>query len=297
MPNLSKPLKILAAVFLSILPVIGADESAVRAVVEAEQNFARAGIERGIRESFLQFFADDSIIFAPEPKNGKKFYTKYQEKGRKLIWQPIFGTIANSDEFGVTTGPWEMQQSAADSTALGFGQFVSVWKKQRNNSWKVLVDVGVDNPQPSEPPGQIQFLPPNDTLPKDDVDLRREALKKTEISLGGLLKEGAGSAIASSASNDIRVFRENTFPAVGKTAAKLLLSADNGKMTRTTSGSGMSAAADLAYRYGSYVSERANVTERGYYLTIWRAEGDKDWKILIDLQKKAPEKKEPEKKS
>src|SRR4030081_2255218 len=100
MPILSKSVKILAALFWSILPVIAADENALRAVVESEQNFARTGVERGIRESFLQFFADDSIIFAPEPKNGKKFYTNYEERGQKLIWQPIFATVASSSELG-----------------------------------------------------------------------------------------------------------------------------------------------------------------------------------------------------
>jgi len=30
------------------------------------------------------------------------------------------------------------------------------------------------------------------------------------------------------------------------------------------------------------------VTERGYFLSIWKAERDGAWKIIVDLQKKAP---------
>lgn len=292
MPILSKLTTIVAALLLSILPAIGAEENtttqALRSMVDAENSFARTSVERGIRASFLQFFADDSIIFAPEPKDGRKFYTSYEDKGQRLIWQPIFATIASSGELGVTTGPWEMQKSATDKTPIGFGDFLSVWKKQKDNSWKVMVDVGIDHPQPSDAPEKIQFLLSGEAPAKADVDLARSTLEKAESTLADTLKEGAGSAINASASYEIRVLRDNSLPAVGRDAARLMLSSDNGKMTRKNSGGGMSAAGDLAYRYGSYANERGNVTERGYFLTIWKGEFNRDWKILVDLQKKAP---------
>ncbi len=295
MSPLSKLAGISLALSLSILPAVGADEKspddALRAVVESENNFARAGAERGIRDSFLQFFADQSIIFAPEPKDGKKFYTEYKDKGRKLIWQPIFATVAKSGDIGLTTGPWEMRTSMTDNKSLGYGEFTTIWKKQRDNSWKVALDVGIQHDQPRDPPGEIQLLPPGDAT--TNVDLARSALEKAEKTFAEMLKEGAGSAITAAASNDIRVLRENSFPGVGKVAAKLMLSSDNAKVTREKAGGGMSAAGDLAYRYGTYSAERANVSERGYFFSVWKAEADQDWKILLDLQKKEPP---PEKK-
>jgi ketosteroid isomerase-like protein len=289
---LSKALKISVGLLLSILPALGAEEhtslQALRALMATENNFSRASVEHGIRDSFLQFFADDSIIFAPEPKNGKKFYANYEDKGRKLIWQPIFATIANSADLGVTTGPWEMKKSASDDTPIAFGQFVSIWKKQLDKSWKVIVDVGMDNPQPKKPPGEVRLSPPNEMLQSEDVDLSRRALENAEIAFAEALTEDEGGAIVTWASNDIRVFRENAFPAVGKTTAKLLLNSDTAKMMRTSSGGGMSASADLAYRYGAYSADQTNVTERGYFLSIWKAERNGAWKIIVDLQKKAP---------
>ena len=293
---LSRSLAIFFASTMSIFaaddePIVTVENAAlhsVRALAETENNFSRASMEHGIRASFLQFFADDAIIFAPGPTNGKKFYAKYEGKGRKLMWQPIFATLANSGELGLTTGPWEMQKSAADKTPIAFGQFVSVWKKQRDNSWKVTVDVGIDNPPPPDAPGEVQLFRPNEKLRNGDVDLARTALAKAEATLSDTLKEGVGSAIVASASEDIRVFRDNSFPAVGKTAARLMLGSDNGKMARKNSGGGLSASADLAYRYGSYSSERTNVNERGYFLTIWKLESDQNWRIILDLQKKEP---------
>jgi len=129
---LSKSLKVCVELLLSILSALGAEENAslqaLRALVATENNFSRASVEQGIRDSFLQFFADDSIIFAPEPKNGKKFYTNYEDKGRKLSWQPIFATVGNSAELGVTSGPWELKNFANDSTPILRGPVLNAKK-------------------------------------------------------------------------------------------------------------------------------------------------------------------------
>jgi ketosteroid isomerase-like protein len=261
---------------------------ALRSVVEAEKSFAKTSVERGIRESFLQFFAEDSVVFTPAPTNGKKFYANYDDKGRQLNWQPIFATISNAGDLGFTTGPWEMKKSAADETPIAFGDFVSIWKKQRDKSWKVVVDLGVDHPEPSAPPGEVQLLPPNETLHGIDVDLERRALEKREKTLVDALAIDAGAAITDFADDAIHVYRENSFPAVGKDAAKLMLGSDHGKVTRKTSGGGVSTSGDFAYRYGSYSAERANVKEQGYFLVIWKLDLNREWKIIGDVQKKAP---------
>src|SRR6266487_928128 len=59
LPILSKSLKISVGLLLSILPAFGAEEhtslQALRALVATENNFSRASVEHGIRDSFLRF--------------------------------------------------------------------------------------------------------------------------------------------------------------------------------------------------------------------------------------------------
>jgi ketosteroid isomerase-like protein len=289
MVTLSRRSSIFAALLLSTFAV-AADNTALRSLVEAEKSFAATSAERGIRESFLQFFAENSIIFAPEPKNGKKFYTYYEDKGRKLTWRPIFATIAQSGELGVSAGPWELAKSKTETTPIAFGDFLSIWRKQPDNSWKVIVDVGVDHNQPGDLPAEPQLLSANEGRAKADVDLARRALQQTERKLGEAMQASGASAIAAVASEYIRVLRQNALPTVGRDAATALLANDRRSMTRTFIDGGMAEAADLAYRYGSYSSQDKNVTARGYYLTIWRMESRGDWKVLVDLQKETAEK-------
>jgi ketosteroid isomerase-like protein len=261
--------------------------AAVSAVAEAERNFARAAVAHGIRDSFLQNFADDGVVFAPAPTKAKAFYKKYEDKGRRLIWQPVFATASNSGDLGLTTGPWELKKSATDETSLAFGQFVSVWKKQADNSWRVIVDVGIDHPQPPGPPGDLQLSPPNEPLGKADAKMQRDAFEKAEQTFHDALKVDAGAALLEAGGDDMRVFRDNAFPTVGKPAAKLLAGSDHAKTTRINSGGGISGSGDLAYRYGAYSSEQPGGNERGYYLILWSVDLKGTWKILIDLQKKA----------
>src|SRR6266508_4513879 len=45
-------------------------------VVQAERTFASYCVEHGIAESWIEFFADDGIIFRPGPVIAKEFYRK-----------------------------------------------------------------------------------------------------------------------------------------------------------------------------------------------------------------------------
>ena len=73
----------------------------------------------------------------------------------------------------------------------------------------------------------------------------------------------------------------------GRRAAQLL-SNNHEKIARRKSGHGSSSSSDLAYAYGSYSARAGNQTENGYYLTIWQIDPDRNWKIIIDLQRKVP---------
>src|SRR5512145_1769415 len=44
---------------------------ALDSLVEAERAFARAAVQKGIRDSFLEYFADDALALTPEPQPAK----------------------------------------------------------------------------------------------------------------------------------------------------------------------------------------------------------------------------------
>jgi ketosteroid isomerase-like protein len=263
------------------------DIKGAREVFEAEKAFARDGFERGIRESFLKFFADDSVLFAPGPTNGKAFYEKFAEKGRRLIWGPSFATISNSGEMGVTTGPWHLEKSNTDNEVLGYGEFATIWKRQANKEWKVALDIGIEHPKPPGEQPKAQLLAPAATRkPDKNAPSNESALANAEKIFLEALAVNELKALIDSASSDLRVLRDGAFPVLGKEAVPKI-TGPTGKVTRTNQGGGISDARDLAYRYGSYVREAGGKTDRGYFFSVWQFE--QTWRLLLDLHKKKEE--------
>jgi ketosteroid isomerase-like protein len=290
---LSKPLGIFCVLALIAPAVVRSEdvdlEKAIGSLVDAEKSYNKLAAEKGFRAASLQVFADDGVAFAPKPVNGKKYWEKETEDP-VLSWQPIFASIARSGDLGYTTGPWEYRKTRDDPKPQAFGHYNTLWRKNAAGVWRVVVDVGTEHRQPSEPPDEVEtFLPDFPVARPESV---REKLQEAQKSFTELLAKDAGAAVLAKAGDNVRVYRRGEFPAVGKTAAQLMLSSDHGKETRTRAGGEVSRSNDLAYEYGEYSNEHANVTERGIYFAIWQLDLSSDWRLVLDLQKKAP----PEKK-
>src|SRR2546427_5630986 len=124
----------------------------LKSMVETERAFSRTSEEKGIRESFAQFIADDGILFRPGPVLGKKWMQEHplpaSTTRQWLSWQPIFAAVSRAGDLGYTSGPWEFKNDIKDATPAKFGNFMTVWKKQADGSWKFALDLGISNPEP-----------------------------------------------------------------------------------------------------------------------------------------------------
>jgi ketosteroid isomerase-like protein len=265
---------------------------AVRAMVESERKFYQTGQEKGTRAAFLAFLADDAVVFRPGPVNGKEAWGKRPETGLDLIWEPTFAAIARSADFGYTTGPARWRANKKDEKFLGYGQFVSIWKKQKDGSWKVGLDCGIENPEPVGKPEPLRmFVPDDGSKVRIDFDAGREALQEAQQKFVEVAKANSADAALGVAGEEIRVYHDDSFPAVGKNAAGVLLSAKVGKMSYEPMGSDMSHSADLSYTYGKYSLSHNGSAEPGHFFQIWQTDAAGSWKLVLDWQQALPAQK------
>jgi ketosteroid isomerase-like protein len=274
--------------------------SALQAVVETERAFSKASEEKGTRESFMAFIADDGILFRPTAVKGKQWMLEHpvpsSPKRGLLTWQPIVAGVSAAGDMGYTTGPWEFKQDINDEKAVAFGNFMTVWKKQRDGSWKFAVDLGISNPQPLAPIAPWQA--PEKTTPTGsksanvDVAAAGAALLKLERDFSNAsATQGPVKSFLSHSANDVRLFREGSFPFVGKDAAEQALVANKNVWTWQPQFADVSRSGDLGYTYGIY-ELRSNdaaqaLAEKGNYLRIWQRQ-DGGWKVLIDVANPLP---------
>ena len=282
----------LAAAFCAISVTVfsqSPDTSAAREIAGIDSEYSNMSVAKGMPAASVEYFAEDGIAFAPTAVNGKKYWASRTNFPGTLIWQPIFAFTGAAGDLGVTTGPWELKKGN-DQPSLGYGNYVTIWTKHGDGKWKIALDVGIENPEPREPPPNLEVLPSDIAAgTRQQEDARRE-LQKTERKFAETARADIGKAIIDSAADDIRVYRDKSFPAVGLSAVRLMSSSEHGQVNFEPDGSKVSRSEDLYYGYGNYSEERGNLVEHGIYVMIWRANINGDWKLALNLQKKLPPK-------
>jgi len=264
-----------------------------QALVQMERDFARAAATKGTRDAFLEFIADDGILFQPGPISGKKFWTERQPRKGLLSWEPIFADVSRAGDLGYTTGPWEFRPNGADDKPVAFGQYFTIWKKQSDGSWKFVLDRGVGSEKPFAT--KILLFPLNDeestTSGNVDRETGRAIVKKLETEFAERsAKKGAADAFDSYLAEDARLLRENVAPAVGKNTALSLVSARLGNLSWQVTAADISASGDLGYTYGVFEFKSGSAaSEHGSYVHVWKKHNGK-WKVVLDIMSPDPQK-------
>ena len=67
---------------------------------------------------------------------------------RRLIWEPRYGDIASSGDLGYLTGPVRRIVPGQNNGQPFHSLYASIWKRQPDGSFKVVMDMGVPTPGP-----------------------------------------------------------------------------------------------------------------------------------------------------
>lgn len=267
----------------------------LQAMVETERAFAHTATEKGIRDSFLAYIADDGILFRPTAVNGKQFLEKQQPRPGYLTWQPAYADIAGAGDMGMTTGPWQFRAKGAEDKPAAFGNFMTVWRKQADGSWKFAIDFGISYEQPNEVaawqlPAKFNR---NKTEAKGDVVKEQAAL----LALEGKFSEAArvngfAKAFINYAADDVRVLREGMLPLVGfrEASAALALKTGTRPVTWQPIKAEVASSGDFGFTYGGYQLKGKSDTEaaeQGNYVRVWKKMGGK-WRVIMDVMVELP---------
>jgi ketosteroid isomerase-like protein len=123
-------------------------KDSVETLKRMEGEFMKAAAERG-SQGYLSYYADDAV----EVPNGEplilgkiniaKTMNFLDDKNNHLTWTPVGGDISKSGDLGYTFGTFEFRSVGKDGkAAVQRGKYTSIWKKQKDGSWKVVLDMG-----------------------------------------------------------------------------------------------------------------------------------------------------------
>jgi ketosteroid isomerase-like protein len=127
--------------------------SGAETLLKLEADFEKTTAERGF-EGFISYFADDA---ADLPDGGLIVSGKENIRNTEgpwpsdisLTWTPVHADMAASGDLGYTFGNFVFKAKDKDGNPITrYGKYATVWKKQKDGSWKVAMDMGNSSPNP-----------------------------------------------------------------------------------------------------------------------------------------------------
>lgn len=135
-------------VFYSCNPVpVGQQEKAKQEIGKTEKDFEKMAAEKGLAEAFW-YFADSNAVIKRKndslvqgKDNIKLFFSAEYFKTATVKWSPDFIDASSTGDMGYTYGKYTWQsKDSSGKVDEAKGIFHTVWKKQKDGSWKFVWD-------------------------------------------------------------------------------------------------------------------------------------------------------------
>lgn len=282
---------VIAMLVLSSFPARAAADAALDSLVAAERAFAALSVAKGMKDAFLAYLAEGSVVFQPGAVDARKLWESRPPSAATLTWEPSYAAVSSDGDLGYTTGPWEFRPPA-DSLgtqpppeAYVHGQFNSVWKHEKKTGWRVIADIGVSHPRPARGGVGSGEFTAGPTLRIRTMKSGRADIPGEDQRLSKAMRaKGARGALTNHGALDLRVNSEGRFPAVGLENAMARFDSLGGFYEYKTEGSVMARSGDLGYSYGTaehFLSANGAPADTCVFLHVWREEGGRIWRLAL----------------
>lgn len=260
---------------------------------DAERAFVRLAAEKGFRDSFYTWFADDGIAFNPHPFRVRTALAGAPSSPGPMgaVWAPVYGDISAAGDLGWNTGPLVFQ--GKDGAPDRHGMFFSVWKRQADGSFKVVLDVGSDTPSavvPIDEPAHTSWRAgaTGAASARADAAAAKAGLLSAEQSFHvTAASESLGRAYGSRLADEARVHRPGAMPVTGRVALGEWADTQAGKFRGETLFADVASSGDLGYAWGNY-EKLGDAPDAGYYARVWKKDTKGDWRIVMDTVSPVP---------
>lgn len=272
-------------IFLSVSNNFAQNKADVEKIVETERAFAKFAEEKGIKSAFLEFLADDGIIFRPTAINGKESFRSRTDSPASLSWHPVFADVSANGALGYSTGPGEFRPKGKTDSTVYYSEYATVWRRQADGNYKAVLDIGISHDKPTNSDMNWSSPKSSEKFNEENKPLAANAMSAffDEATTKGLIK-----AYKTYVSEDARFLREGKFPIVGKNNAL----AEIKTKSKITFGKSVTiqSAGDLGYSVTTYeLKDGEKTVEKGNVMQIWKLLGGR-WQIVLDVFAPIPEK-------
>ncbi len=122
---------------------------------DLEHKFAAAVAEGG-GATFASYFDKDGVTLANRqaPQIGQAAiaaHATWSPSTYQLTWKPDGGELSAAGDMGYTWGQYEGRSlGAAANGAVERGRYMTIWKKEPDGAWKIILDSSNEDPPQAE---------------------------------------------------------------------------------------------------------------------------------------------------
>jgi hypothetical protein len=274
-------------------------------MVDTERMFAQRALVVGWKQAFLEYFSESAVGYEDGVVGSAKEQVRNNPDpppDHQLLWDPRYGDVAGSGELGYLTGPSRNILPSRNNGQPRHGAYASVWKRERDGRYRVVIDIGV--PTPRAPAFAQTFTrAPSANRFTGDYDERTPPLGAADGVLNSDLKISVARAYRGRLTPGVRFHRPGSMPVAGEAAALKWL-ASQARFAQLDSRFSESAqSGDLGYTWGTWTRPAAAASrgaapargrasggrsapppqETGFYLRVWVREKSGQWKVALDV--------------
>jgi ketosteroid isomerase-like protein len=259
---------------------------ALTEMVKAEQMFAARALVVGWKQAFLEYFADTAVGFdGDQAAPAKSLFRKQPDppKDQRILWEPRYGDIAASGDLGYLTGPVRTISPARNNGQPSHSVYASVWKRQPDGAFRVVMDMGVPTP------GPVPFADGFTRAPRPDVYTGNastvaatKSLRDTDAALTNAARAGQADAYRGHLAEGARLHRPDVLPLVGQDAIVAWLTGQGAYAWGESRFAETARSGDLGYTYGSYAM-KAGPAQHGFYVRVWTRGRNGVWRVALDV--------------
>jgi ketosteroid isomerase-like protein len=269
--------------------------AALAPVVEAEHAFAQRSIDEGMKPAFLGYAASEGVVVNRNGLvNAIETWSKRDPAPKGLLtWWPTYADVSRAGDLGWTTGPFEFREKPTDEKPADTGHFFTVWRKQPDGAWKWVLDLGIRHPAPATTetvltyPAALRNARAAAAAHGNIEDARRSLTEAERTLSDASASQGFRTALLAHADESLRLYRQGTYPVVGKESVARAIKVLGEFITWQPSKVDVAASGDLGYAYGTYELRAKQSDEkpavRGHFARVWKRDRGGAWRVVFNV--------------
>lgn len=258
----------------------------VGTLVAAENYFAANAKEKGVKEAFIQALDERSVLLRKGAAvNGLNFYKSLPAGQESLWWEPVYARVSKSANWGFTTGPAIFKPTA--NGAESYGDYFSIWQRNRKGVWKLLFDIGVTHPKPTTQQ-KLHFVNPQSDKffrqrGEKRLQQRQEIVTSSDKLYATILKADNKIARKEFINENCLLLIDGAQAMYGREKISAFWEKEGSRLTTEVISGGRAESGELAWTYGNATIITSGKAVPYHYLRVWELQPEFKWNVIAEV--------------